>query len=40
MRRILRKTAAGEFGELGDATTLADPVVVQNLIEERRRLDS
>jgi acetyl-CoA synthetase len=40
MRRILRKIAAGEFGELGDVTTLADPAVVQNLIEERRKLDS
>jgi len=37
MRRILRKIAAGEFGELGDVTTLADPTVVQNLIEERKK---
>ncbi|MDH3253729.1 MAG: AMP-binding protein, partial [Acidobacteriota bacterium] len=32
MRRILRKIAAGEYGELGDVTTLADPSVVQDLV--------
>jgi acetyl-CoA synthetase len=40
MRRILRKIAAGEYGELGDVTTLADPTVVQNLIEERKKQNS
>ena len=33
MRRILRKIACGETSELGDTTTLADPSVVQNLVE-------
>ena len=35
MRRILRKIAANELDNLGDTTTLADPAVVQNLIEHR-----
>ena len=35
MRRILRKVAAGEFEDLGDTSTLADPAVVQVLIERR-----
>ena len=39
MRRILRKIASGEFGELGDVTTLADPAVVQDLIDERKKLN-
>jgi acetyl-CoA synthetase len=33
MRRILRKIAAGETGDLGDVTTLADPAVVDKLLE-------
>ena len=33
MRRILRKIAAGETDELGDTTTLADPSIVDKLIE-------
>jgi acetyl-CoA synthetase len=36
MRRILRKIAAGEYGELGDITTLADPSVVETLVEDHR----
>ena len=36
MRRILRKIAENEFGSLGDTSTLADPGVVENLIEGRR----
>ncbi len=36
MRRILRKIAAGEYTGLGDVTTLADPDVVDRLIEEHR----
>jgi acetyl-CoA synthetase len=32
MRRILRKIAAGDTGDLGDTTTLADPSVVDALI--------
>ena len=35
MRRILRKIAANELDNLGDTTTLADPAVVQHLIEHR-----
>ncbi|MEZ5987780.1 MAG: acetate--CoA ligase [Planctomycetota bacterium] len=33
MRRILRKIAAGETQDLGDTTTLADPLVVERLVE-------
>ncbi len=33
MRRILRKIAASELDNLGDTTTLADPAVVQQLID-------
>jgi acetyl-CoA synthetase len=36
MRRILRKIAANEFENLGDISTLADPSVVQHLIEHRQ----
>ena len=35
MRRILRKVAANELENLGDTTTLADPTVVDQLIENR-----
>jgi acetyl-CoA synthetase len=35
MRRILRKIAANETEGLGDTSTLADPAVVQELIENR-----
>ena len=35
MRRILRKIAANEISNLGDTSTLADPGVVNNLIEKR-----
>lgn len=35
MRRILRKIAANELDNLGDTTTLADPAVVQELIDNR-----
>jgi len=35
MRRILRKIAANEIDALGDTTTLADPSVVDDLIENR-----
>ena len=35
MRRILRKIAANELDNLGDTTTLADPAVVDQLIENR-----
>jgi acetyl-CoA synthetase len=39
MRRILRKVAADEFEELGDTSTLADPAVVEDLIENRQNRD-
>jgi len=35
MRRILRKVAANEITELGDTSTLADPNVVEELIDNR-----
>ncbi|PUB83383.1 MAG: acetate--CoA ligase [gamma proteobacterium symbiont of Ctena orbiculata] len=35
MRRILRKIAANELENLGDTSTLADPTVVDNLIDNR-----
>ena len=35
MRRILRKIAANEQDQLGDTTTLADPAVVDDLVEQR-----
>jgi acetyl-CoA synthetase len=35
MRRILRKIAANEIAELGDTSTLADPSVVTDLIDNR-----
>ncbi|HEX8214937.1 MAG TPA: acetate--CoA ligase [Allosphingosinicella sp.] len=36
MRRILRKIAENEFGSLGDTSTLADPSLVDSLVEGRR----
>ncbi len=36
MRRILRKIAEDDFGSLGDTSTLADPAVVDDLIENRQ----
>ncbi|MDH5239383.1 MAG: acetate--CoA ligase, partial [Gammaproteobacteria bacterium] len=36
MRRILRKVAADDFGNLGDTSTLADPSVVDDLIANRQ----
>ena len=35
MRRILRKIAANEMDSLGDTSTLADPAVVEDLIQNR-----
>ncbi|MDV7143386.1 acetate--CoA ligase [Tropicimonas sp. TH_r6] len=35
MRRILRKIAENDYGSLGDTSTLADPSVVDDLIENR-----
>ena len=36
MRRILRKIAEDDFGALGDTSTLADPGVVDDLIDNRQ----
>ena len=38
MRRILRKIAEGDLSNLGDTTTLADPSVVESLIENKQSL--
>ena len=35
MRRILRKIAEDDYGTLGDTSTLADPTVVEDLIDNR-----
>jgi acetyl-CoA synthetase len=35
MRRILRKIAEDDFATLGDTSTLADPSVVDDLIQNR-----
>ncbi len=36
MRKILRKIAEDEFGNLGDTSTLADPAVVDDLVNNRQ----
>ncbi|MEL7137294.1 MAG: acetyl-coenzyme A synthetase, partial [Pseudomonadota bacterium] len=36
MRRILRKIAENSFDNLGDTSTLAEPEVVQDLIDKRQ----
>jgi len=36
MRRVLRKIAANELDELGDSSTLADPSVLDMLIDNRQ----
>jgi len=38
MRRILRKIAANEHDQLGDTTTLADPTVVESLVQNRKNI--
>jgi acetyl-CoA synthetase len=38
MRRILRKIAANEHDQLGDTSTLADPSVVQGLVDNRKNI--
>ena len=38
MRRILRKIAAGDTSNLGDTSTLADPGVVEKLLEEKQSM--
>jgi acetyl-CoA synthetase len=35
MRRILRKIAEDDYGNLGDVSTLADPAVVADLVDNR-----
>jgi acetyl-CoA synthetase len=40
MRRILRKIAEDDFGNLGDTSTLADPNVVEDLVEHRQNRKS
>jgi acetyl-CoA synthetase len=39
MRRILRKIANLEFADLGDTSTLAEPKIVDLLIEKRREME-
>ena len=36
MRRILRKIAENDYGTLGDTSTLADPSVVVQLVDNRQ----
>ena len=38
MRRILRKIASNEHDQLGDTSTLADPSVVQSLVDNRKNI--
>ncbi|ARZ02574.1 acetate--CoA ligase [Yersinia ruckeri] len=40
MRRILRKIAAGDTSNLGDTSTLADPSVVEKLLEEKQSMQA
>ncbi|RMQ39210.1 Acetyl-coenzyme A synthetase [Pseudomonas syringae pv. actinidiae] len=40
MRRILRKIATAEYDALGDISTLADPGVVQHLIETHKSMSA
>ena len=38
MRRILRKIAANDYDDLGDTSTLAEPKVIDDLIENKQNL--
>ncbi|EBK2160703.1 acetyl-coenzyme A synthetase, partial [Salmonella enterica subsp. enterica serovar Enteritidis] len=38
MRRILRKIASGDTSNFGDTSTLADPGVVEKLLEEKQSM--
>ena len=40
MRRILRKIAADDFSDFGDTSTLADPGVVDDLIDGKKALEN
>ena len=37
MRRILRKIAEGDTSNLGDTSTLADPAVVDDLVQHSKK---
>jgi acetyl-CoA synthetase len=39
MRRILRKVAENDYTDLGDVSTLAEPAVIDNLIDNRMNRD-
>ena len=39
MRRILRKVAENDYNDLGDVSTLAEPAVIDNLIDNRMNRD-
>jgi acetyl-CoA synthetase len=39
MRRVLRKIAANEFEDFGDTSTLAEPSVVDDLINGKKALE-
>ena len=38
MRRILRKIAANDFADFGDTSTLADPSVVEQLVDSKKQM--
>lgn len=38
MRRVLRSIAANRFDQLGDVSTLAEPTIVNGLIEEHEKI--
>jgi len=40
MRRILKKIAENDVGSLGDTSTLADPGVVDKLVDHRESIDN
>ncbi len=39
MRRILRKIAANDFADFGDTSTLADPSVVEQLVDSKKLMN-
>jgi len=39
MRRVLRKIAANDFADFGDTSTLADPSVIDDLIDGKKALE-
>ena len=38
MRRILRKVTMGKYDELGDISTLADPSVVEDIVDDHANI--